>query len=111
MKFLSGKGRRSRRLVAAVIGAQAFCALASGFGVGGSTAYRDYFVLLAVVYAPVAFVWCNAIRDFSPQPKENSPTPVGASVWRDAIREFAGAMEGIGWTVLLLFWVVGCGSV
>ena len=84
MKLLSESCRPVRRLLAAIIGAQAFCVLASE---GGEPVYGYYFGLLAVVYVPVAFVWCNAIRDYSGR-----------------------VVEGVGWALPLLFLVLGVGS-
>lgn len=67
-------------MLAPCFAAVVFCVMGSSMGGGRS----DYYFLLAIVFAPVAFIWCNAGRYL--------------------INRIS---EGIGWVVLFFFWVIG----
>jgi len=73
-----------RRMVAVMMGAQAFCALGEGRAAGSTD---GYIVLLAIVFTPVAFIWCNARPCLTTQ-----------------------VLERIGWVLLVLFCVFAAGN-
>jgi hypothetical protein len=73
-----------RRLVAVMMGAQAFCAFGEGRAADST---HGYIVLLAIVFTPVAFICCNA-----------RPCLINQ------------ILERIGWVLLLLFWVFAAGN-
>jgi len=71
-------------MVAVMMGAQAFCALGEGRAAGSTD---GYIVLLAIVFTPVAFIWCNARPCLTTQ-----------------------VLERIGWVLLVLFCVFAAGN-
>jgi formate hydrogenlyase subunit 4 len=72
-------------LLAAIMAAQAFCALGSSRA--ASSTY-GYIVLLAIVFTPVVFIWCNA-----------RPYLINR------------ILEGTGWALLIFLWVIAVGSI
>ena len=84
LSWFFASSARIRRLVAAMIGAQTFLALGEGRAADST---HGYIVLLAIVFTPVAFIWCNA---------------------RPCL--ITGILERIGWVLLLLFLVFAVGN-